>query len=55
MSYNQKFDRAYYYFHINYIGLKLTDRKENCKNELNKLIEKLEADSKKSKIKDKKD
>ena len=44
-----------YYFHINYIGLKLTDRKENCKNELNKLIEKLEADSKKSKIKDKKD
>jgi hypothetical protein len=38
-----------FYFYINFLGLKLTDRKEICKNELNNFITKLEKDSNKKK------
>ena len=38
-----------FYFYINFIGLKLTDRKEICKKELNDYISKFEKDANKKK------
>lgn len=42
-----------FYFRINYIGMKLTDRKENCKKELTNFIVKLEKNLQKDDKKEK--